>query len=101
MGSLMTPEYQRQHKAVRKQYGKASLYNCEECESKSAFDWSWIHDTDRNDVENYRALCKRCHVRYDHESMSREQTPEANEKRRQALTGIVRSSETRKKLSDS
>jgi hypothetical protein len=100
MGSPMTPEQQRQHKAIRKIRGKASFRKCEICLEKQAAEWSWIHGTNRNIVRNYRALCKRCHVQYDHESMSREKPPEVREKVRQALTGIVRSEETRRRLSE-
>ena len=51
---------------VRSRYGKASKYRCSHCPAR-ALDWSWIHGTDREDIESYMPLCRSCHMYYDRE----------------------------------
>lgn len=58
------PIVQAQHKRVYAAKGKASQYNCVDC-GKPAYDWSWIHNTDPNDVSNYEPRCRSCHLKYD------------------------------------
>jgi NAD-dependent SIR2 family protein deacetylase len=52
------------HRRVVRQRGKAAEHDCVDCGGQ-AVDWSWTHDTDRGDPENYKPRCKRCHFKYD------------------------------------
>jgi hypothetical protein len=61
--------YQSVHQRIARQRGVASR-----CENRSAlgcisekYEWAHIHGTDPHDVDNYRQLCKSCHITYDHQ----------------------------------
>lgn len=60
-----TPEYKRVHKDLLSRRGKAANQTCVDCAS-SAKDWSYVHDTDPTDVENYVPRCQSCHRKYDY-----------------------------------
>lgn len=45
--------------------GPASAHSCARDCGNQAEQWSWIHETDREDVNNYNPLCRNCHVLYD------------------------------------
>lgn len=59
-----SPEWHRVHWAVRKAYGSASDYSCIECDSP-AKEWSWEHNTDPAEYNNYWPMCLSCHRIYD------------------------------------
>lgn len=61
------PTYQAIHRRLREYRGNASDYNCVDC-SKQARDWSWVHDTDDKDTNNYEPRCSSCHSIYDRQS---------------------------------
>jgi len=70
--------------------GKASEYNCVDCGSE-AYHWTWIHNTDDEDIYNYTPRCTNCHYKYD---FSGERNPstkltwaEVNEIRKMYATG--------------
>ena len=52
------------HKRIVREYGSAKMYLCNDCDNP-ARDWSWIHDTDWKDIENYVPRCRSCHLKYD------------------------------------
>ena len=53
------------HKQLYAKYGKASQYNCSDCDAQ-AQEWSWIHGCDRSDIDNsYEPRCISCHRKYD------------------------------------
>lgn len=52
------------HIRLRIRRGPANENDCVDCK-KEALDWSWIHDTDPDDLMNYEPRCRRCHVLYD------------------------------------
>jgi hypothetical protein len=54
-----------QHRLVEAEYGKASQYPCADGCGKQALDWSHTHDTDRNNINNYKPRCRSCHTKYD------------------------------------
>lgn len=56
--------YSTAHSRVRRKYGRASEYICENCDN-DARDWAWIHGQDRGDPDSYMPLCKSCHSKYD------------------------------------
>jgi len=55
------------HKRVVRLRGQAD--HCEQRETAGChsltYQWSWIHDTNPSDPQNYRQLCRPCHVAYD------------------------------------
>ena len=51
-------------KEVVKILGPAKNHDCVDC-GKQAFDWSQIHDTDKDDPNSYEARCRSCHAFYD------------------------------------
>jgi len=55
---------QRRHKRVYLAKGKASARKCVDC-SGPASEWSQIHGTDGESVDDYEARCRRCHRKYD------------------------------------
>lgn len=57
-------DYLANHKRVRRERGKAKLQDCVDC-GKRALDWSYVHDSDPSDVNNYQARCRGCHIAYD------------------------------------
>lgn len=77
-------EYMRRHGMVADARGKAKQHKCEHC-SGQAFDWATIYGTDGSRPEDYMPLCRSCHIAYDGTSH----------------TGLKRSEETKRKLSES
>lgn len=70
--------------------GKARQFQCVDCD-RQALDWSWIHDTDKFDIENYEPRCRRCHKIYDGGLPSFEghkHTDEWKQKRSKIMTGM-------------
>jgi hypothetical protein len=59
---------QRVHSAVRRKYGRADIYECTDCPNY-AMDWSHIHDTDPDNIDNYTPRCRSCHQKYDYADM--------------------------------
>jgi hypothetical protein len=55
--------YQALHSWVSRQREKPE--SCEECGSGRFVDWSNISGDYRRDMSDWRALCRRCHFRYD------------------------------------
>jgi hypothetical protein len=59
--------YSSRHKRVVRSRGAAD--HCEQRETAGCtsltYQWAWIHDTDPGDPQNYRQLCRTCHVGYD------------------------------------
>lgn len=56
--------YTTQHIRVTNIRGHADQYACIDC-GKRAMHWSYVHDTDRANVDNYQPRCAKCHCRYD------------------------------------
>lgn len=56
--------YKNIHKKLAIKYGKAKEYVCTDC-GNQAFDWSYEHDTDPYDLDNYYPRCRSCHLKYD------------------------------------
>ena len=62
--------YSAMHKRVVRTRGAADHCELREtagCRSLT-FQWAWIHGTDPGDVQNYRQLCRTCHVAYDEQA---------------------------------
>jgi hypothetical protein len=90
--SLEGAEYSRAHYLVRCKFGRAKDYQCTDCD-KPAHDWSWEHDTDPWDVNNYWPRCKSCHTKYD-------MTPEWAAKSAHSRSGVERSIIARNRMSE-
>lgn len=61
----MNAEGRRNHARVYRARGKAKERLCEmDCGAQAA-EWSHNHDTDPADPDNYRSLCRKCHIAYD------------------------------------
>jgi hypothetical protein len=62
-----TATYSAMHKRVVRLRGAAD--HCEQRETAGChsltYQWAWIHDTNPGDPQNYRQLCRTCHVAYD------------------------------------
>ena len=58
------PDYDPIHKRIRYHRGSAYQYKCIDCEA-IAHEWSYIHETDPYDIDNYEPRCKSCHCIYD------------------------------------
>lgn len=56
--------YNRRHYLVNRVRGKAREHLCEDC-GGSATNWATNHDGDPDLPDDYRALCGKCHVKYD------------------------------------
>jgi hypothetical protein len=56
--------YARIHGNIRKMRGRAIEHDCVDC-SEPADDWSHTHETDDENIWNYRPRCTRCHYIYD------------------------------------
>lgn len=56
--------YNKKHDRVRRARGPARQHDCERCGSKAA-EWATIHGTDGMGPEDYLALCRSCHRKYD------------------------------------
>lgn len=59
-----SPEYTRNHYAVRRLYGPASDYECANCD-KPAREWAQMKDKDGSDPSDYDPMCNKCHQEYD------------------------------------
>lgn len=55
--------YNRRHYRVAKARGKASAHTCP-CGAPAA-EWAQLHDKDGEDPDDYEAMCRKCHQRYD------------------------------------
>jgi hypothetical protein len=87
-----------QRKRVIKVLGPAKQYQCEHCDSKPASDWAHIHGKSGNDIqEDFLALCRECHMRYDKEARIESERKLAAHRR----TGAVLSDDTKQQISDS
>lgn len=53
------------HKWVKALKGRAKDYTCEFCRKNKAYDWSNIDHKYRKKLEDYRALCRGCHNKWD------------------------------------
>lgn len=51
------------HKRIHRKYGKASDHKCA-C-GKKAFDWACQVETYTDKIEDYKPMCRLCHVRKD------------------------------------
>jgi hypothetical protein len=87
-------EYHRDHARVRRIRGKADTHKCVSCGGR-AEDWAHIHDTDRSVVENYQAMCTKCHIRYDGRL---EAMAEQGRRAAAAQRGVPRSPEDKEKI---
>src|ERR1700722_3402727 len=56
--------YRAIHARLRRKRGRAAGMPCTDCDG-TAIKWSWRHDTDPEDLNNYDPRCKQCHVLYD------------------------------------
>lgn len=81
--------YHKRHYNVRKARGNAKTYKCVDC-NKPAHDWTYIHNTCPDDINNYEPRCCSCHAIYDgytdRRTISDEQIIKAKELREQGLT---------------
>lgn len=59
-----TPRYKWVHLKIRNKYGCAIDYYCDECEGPAS-DWAHIHGTDPENIDNYKPMCRSCHMIYD------------------------------------
>ena len=57
-------EYLQIHGIVRKTYGLATKYLCENCDQQ-ADEFAWNHECDPRLVTSYDPLCYSCHHKYD------------------------------------
>ena len=57
--TTMPREYLREHGRIRQERGKASEYQCVDCD-KQALDWSTVHDS-----AEMVPRCRSCHKKYD------------------------------------
>lgn len=92
----VSAEYQAQHIAVYKAFGKAKDYICTDCDGP-ALDWSLEHDGNPWNVNDYWPRCRRCHLIYDVEA----HRPSEEQKRKisATLTGHKHSQESKDKMS--
>lgn len=65
MPVLDDPEYQANHRRVRKVRGDARFLPCVDCKVCDST-WSHIKDTDKTDPDNYEPRCYSCHGKYDY-----------------------------------
>ena len=63
MAKIGSVEYRRLHRWVGYHKGAASAHRCT-CGSL-ATDWAQKHGTTGESLEDYVALCRTCHIRYD------------------------------------
>ena len=59
-------EYNHVHDLVRKTYGDAPDYMCENCD-KQAYEFAWNHEYDPRLVTSYDPMCRSCHHKYDYD----------------------------------
>lgn len=60
-----SPEYQRVHRWVRKELGKAKECSIDSSHESNRYDWSNISRDYLWDLSDWRQLCRRCHKLYD------------------------------------
>lgn len=58
------PRWHAKHRAVRKERGRASSYECVDCGGK-AHDWSQRHDVSGDSPSHFDPRCVSCHRKYD------------------------------------
>ena len=92
----VSAEYQAQHIAVYKAFGKAKEYICTDCDGP-ACDWSLETDGDPWDVNCYWPRCRSCHLKYDADL--HRLSDESRSKIAATLTGRKRTVESRIKQS--
>lgn len=62
---VKSPEYQRAHRALRKERGRAGEHSCVDC-SGQASEWSYDGITGFSwDFRRYDPRCRPCHLAYD------------------------------------
>lgn len=59
-----TLEYRRVHAEIKRKRGSANRFQCSDC-LNIAVDWSYIHNTNPIDIDNYEPRCRTCHYKYD------------------------------------
>ena len=57
--------YLRRHKNVARARGRAAEHVCSEGCGKQARQWAHVHDSNPDDVQNYKPMCIGCHRTYD------------------------------------
>lgn len=60
----MVLTYKGIHTKLVREIGKANEFECVDC-GKQAHEWSYVHDTDPQDIDNYDPRCRSCHKLYD------------------------------------
>ena len=55
------------HLWVIQEKGKAKNYICEFCKKNKALDWSNINHKYKKNLEDYKALCRSCHQKWDYQ----------------------------------
>ena len=60
-----SPEYQRVHRWIVKQLGKANSCSVDTTHTSSRYDWSNISREYKRDIRDWQQLCKRCHILFD------------------------------------
>lgn len=58
-------EYQRQHRWVKKQLGKADHCSLDVTHQSTRYDWSNISKEYLYDLSDWRQLCRACHKKFD------------------------------------
>jgi len=53
------------HDWVRTRKGRAGSYKCEICKEKQAIDWSNKDHKYKRNLDDYQAICRKCHREYD------------------------------------
>lgn len=76
--SALTPEQinwlRTMHKRVARARGRAAEQQCYRCDAQ-ARDWATVHGTGGSDIwADYVALCRSCHIRYDHDARWNEES---------------------------
>jgi hypothetical protein len=93
----VSAEYQAQHVAVYKAFGCAKDYLCIDCNG-AACDWSFDHDGNRWNINDYWPRCRRCHLLYDSEA--HKPTDETKRKIAASVTGSRHTDEAKAKMSE-
>jgi len=60
-----SPEYQRQHRWVKRELGKAYYCSNDSRHESTRFDWSNISKDYKYSLSDWRQLCRKCHRSYD------------------------------------
>lgn len=97
--------YNRQHARVNRNLGKAREYECEMQCGSSATEWAQTHGMDGSNDDHFRALCHKCHLKYDNRWNEAERKKVSETNKRLGRTppsqlGAKRSEETLAKMSE-